>query len=168
MSSARLAHYLRSSNHIRTYRVVFSDLTSTAAGALFELSGAANRNVKLRHIQISKPNVVLEPYTLERYSTLTSGGTQTSTSTIRISHPNGSTSLSEARLFTVVPTLGTLVGLLQEIDFAVTDVLNEHYGDEDGSNAPTLEDSTHAFVLRGSAGVVLNGYVEWTEEGPST
>ena len=56
---ARLENFLR--NTVRTYRVTLADLTTSTAGSTsgaqiyFELIGAPNKKVKLRHFQNFKP-----------------------------------------------------------------------------------------------------------------
>ena len=168
MSNARLSQYLRNSTQIRTFRAAFSDATgSTSAGILFELSGAADKKITLRHIQISKPNTAFTPIQIERLSTLSiSTGSPTALSPVRVSNPGGSTSLSTLRTFADVPaTKGTLLNQIQEIDLSTGEVLNEHYGDEDGGQSVVLNDSTHAIAITmNTTGIIVNGYIEWTEE----
>ncbi len=168
MSNARLAHYMRNSTQIRTYRAAFSDATgSTTIGILFELSGVADKKVTLRHIQISKPNTAFTPIKIERLSTLSiSTGTPTNLAPVRLSNPGGSTSLSTLRHFADIPvTKGTLLNQIQEIDLTTGEVLNEHYGEEIGGPGVVLVDSSHAIGIDiGTTTIVFNGYIEWTEE----
>jgi len=163
--SARLDHYLR--NNIRTYRHVFIDDTgSTSGGVLFQLTGAAGKKVSLRHIQMSNPNVGFNPFLVERLSTLCSTGTPVALSPVPISNPNGSSAGAALSQYSALaPTKGTLIGAIHNIDLSTSIVMNEHYGDEDGGNSVTMEDSTHAVAISiTTTGIIVNGYIEWTEE----
>lgn len=178
--NARLEHYLRSSTNVNTFRFALSDLTTTTAageagstGLAFEIFGVDNKHVKLRHVQISKPDVAIAPFQINKYSIASTTGSATGT-TLRISplsfRGSNSSYGGEVRIYTdlMSPTTGTLIDQLQEIDIGTADVMNEHYGDDQTKFAPTLQGSTESFgfVVTSTAGspFVLNGYVEFTEE----
>ena len=160
--SARLDYYLR--NNIRTFRVALSDLSGDC-GVVAEVTGATGKFINLRHVQLSKLNKDAFPVLLERFSTRSTTGTYTEVSPVRISHPNGSTFAGRVRTFTVAPTAGTLIDQFQEIDISTSEVMNEHYGDADGSQMVRLQDSTHTFaIVCNTSGVLWNGYLAFTEE----
>jgi len=172
---ARLQNYLRNSTSFQTYRFVLSDLTTTtnagANGLYCEVFGIDNAHVKLRHVQFSKPSLDVAPFLINAYSIGSS--TTASTGTTRISPVNignftGSSYAGEVRFYTsfVSPSTGTLVDQFQEIDILTTDVMNEHYGDDQGKVAPTLRGSSesYGFAITSTGGTVLNGYVEMTVE----
>jgi len=171
--SARLQHYLRT--QIPIYKFALSDLTTTTnvgnSGLAFEIFGEDNKHVKLRHVQISKPSLDIAPYQLNFYSVGSS--TSASTGTTRLSPVNvgnltGSSYGGEVRTYTslVSSSTGTLVDQGQEIDILTTDVMNEHYGDDQGKFVETLRGSTESwgFAITSTGGTVLNGYVEFTVE----
>ena len=175
--SDRLEQYLRNSTGFRTYRFALSDLTTTtnsvgseSTGIAFEIFGIANSEVKLRHVQISKPSIALEPFQINKYSIASS--TSASTAITRISpvpfRGTNSSYAGEVRFYTalVSPSTGTLVDQLLETDLATGDVMNEAFGDRGGISAPMLQGSTESFgfVIAASGGTVLNGYVELTAE----
>lgn len=170
MSNARLEHYLRT--QVRTYRVALSDLatdTGNTAKIAVEVFGVANKHVKLRHVQVAKPSLAIAPFQLNKYSVGSTGSTgQSLASPLLLSGPAGSSYGGNVRLYTVNPssTAGTLVDQAQEIDIATTDVMNEHYGDDQGKFAPTLYGSTesYAMVITSTGANTLNGYIEITEE----
>jgi len=182
MGNARLDSYLRNSTNVNTYRFALSNLTTTTAageagstGLAFEIFGVANKQVKLRHVQFSKPSIAINPLLINKYSIASTTGSATGT-TLRISpvsfRGNDSSYGGEVRIYTdlMSPTTGTLLDQLQQIEIAPTDVMNEHYGDDQGKFSPTLEGSSESFgfVVTSTAGsgFILNGYVEFTEEGP--
>lgn len=168
--SARLEKFLR--NNVLTYRLAFSDLTSDTGATsrlALEIFGVANKHVKLRHVQVSKPSIAVSPFQLNKYSIGTTGTTGQSLGTPVPFLGTNSTYAGSVRLYTVNPSStagGTLVDSLQEIDVAATDVMNEHYGDDRGMFAPTLNGSTESFGLAvtTTGSVILNGYAEWTVE----
>ena len=179
MGNARLEHFLRT--QVRTYRVALADINtstgSTGSVIAVEILGVANRLVKLRHIQISKPTISITPYRLNYYSVASTGSTNqvvgasgSTFSVVQISGPAGSTYDGVVRRYISPPVAGTLVGSLQDIDLSTGDVMNEHYGDEKGYHAPTLRGSSESFGIEigSTTAVVWNGYIEITEEGPST
>ncbi len=45
-------------------------------------------------------------------------------------------------------------------------MVNEHFGDERGYSCPTLSGATESFagLVTSTASVVLNGYIEFSEE----
>jgi hypothetical protein len=63
---------------------------------------------------------------------------------------------------------GTLLnqGYILDQDITTGDVVNEHFGDERGIACPTLVGATESWagVITASAPVVLNGYIEFSEE----
>jgi len=171
--SARLEHWLRTS--VPTYRVALADLTSSTVSAnriAVEIFGQANKEVKLRHIQISKPSLAIAPYRLNKYSVGSTGSTGGSTGqSLPSSVPfrgTDSTYAGVIRFYTNNPssTAGTLVGTLQEIDIATDDVMNEDFGEAKGTFAVTLQGSTEslAMVIGSTGATVLNGYIEFTVE----
>jgi len=171
--SARLQHYLRT--QISTYRFALSDLTTTTnagnVGLAWEIFGEANRQVKLRHVQLSKPSIDIAPYQLNFYSVGSSTSASTGTtrlSPVNIGNMTGSSYGGEVRTYTslVSASTGTLVDQGQDIDILTTDVMNEHYGDDQGKFAPALRGSSESwgFVISSTGGTVLNGYVEFTAE----
>ncbi len=172
MADARLEHFLR--NTVRTYRVTLADVTSTAGAStgtmLFEVLGAANKKVKLRHLQIFKPNVTVAPFRLAQYSVASTGSSsQSAISPTRISGSGGTTYGGIVRFYTGgQPAGGTLLnqGIIVEQDLSTGDVVNEHFGDERGYSCPTLSGATESFagLVTSTASVVLNGYIEFTEE----
>jgi len=128
-----------------------------------ELVGVDNKDVKLRHVQITKPSVSLAPLKLEKLSPVSTTGTSTS---ILPAPFRGTTALATFKLYTVFPTKGTVIGrALQEADLSTGEWMNEHYGDEDGSNpVPPLQSSTESYAWSVTVASLVNGYVEWTEE----
>jgi len=165
--TARMDKYLLDR---RTYRVALSDLAfgTSAGGVAVELIGIDNGLVKLSHMQISKPSVAVTPLTLEKFNTATSSGTFTSPAPLRMKGSD-STASAVLRLYTVAPSTGSGEGSLdnqfQEIDVATTDVSNESYIDNsNGVQAPILTGSTESLIIRLARDVILNGYLEWTEE----
>lgn len=160
MSSARLSLTQRK---IRVYRVSLSDLAGVS-GVAFELIGVANKIITLRHIQMSKPSVALTPFTLEKLSSASTGGTSTTPTPVPMRASDAAAG-AVIKLYTVAPVKGALIDQIQEIDVAIDDVLNEHYGDNDArTGAPRLEAASQ--VLAGVITVtsILNGYIEWQEE----
>lgn len=168
MANARLEKFLRD---IRTYRVAFEDLaTDTNAGAkiAIELFGAANKHVKLRHIQISKPTVGIAPFQLNFYSVGSTGSTGETQAVNSQMRQGDSTYGGIVRLYTVSPdaTTGTLLNTLQEIDISTGEVMNESYGDRGVIQSVTLTGSSQslAIVITSTGANTLNGYLEFTEE----
>ncbi len=169
--SARLEQYLREQENanveirrkIRVYRVAFSDLAAVS-GVAVELVGTSKKLVTLRRIQISKPTVALTPYTLEKLSSASTGGTSTSPTPTPVL---GSDGVADAvvKLYTSAPTSGTVLDQLQEIDIATGDVMNEAFGDDrDRSGAPKLENATETLVITVTVTSTVNGFIEWQEE----
>lgn len=157
------------------YRVAFGDLTSDTLATErvgLELFGQANKEVKLRHLQVSKPSLPLAPFRLVKYSIGTTGSTgQVLASPVPQAGTN-TTYGGNVRTYTSNPssTAGTVVGDLQNIDISTSDVMNEHYGDPGQMQSFALQGSSESFgLILGSTGaVVFNGYLEFTvEPGPS-
>jgi len=167
--SARLDHYLRT--QIPKYRVALSDLaTDTGAGAkiAFELFGIANKEVKLVHLQMSKPSIAITPFQLNKYTIGSTGSTgQTIVSPVR-ARGTDSTYGGIVRLYQSSPdaSTGTLDDQLQEIDLDTTDIMNEHYGDDRGIGLFVLESSAESFgfAITSTGANTLNGYIEFTSE----
>ena len=158
VGSARLALTRRK---VRVYRVAFSDLVVAGAGVGVELLGVANKLVTLRHIQISKPSGAIQPLKLEKLSSACSGGTSSSITGV----PNRTSfaaASSSVKLYTGVPTTGTVINQLQEIDVATTDIIDESFDPNDGAYA--LEALAQRLVLTFPGSVTFNGYIEWQEE----
>jgi len=158
VGSARLALTRR---NIPVYRVAFSDLVVAGAGVGVELLGVANKLITLRHIQISKPSSAIEPLKLEKLSSACSGGTSSSITGV----PNRTSFAaagSSVKLYTGVPTSGTVINQLQEIDVATTDIIDESFDPNDGAYA--LEALAQRLVLTFPGSVTFNGYIEWQEE----
>lgn len=169
--SARLEYFLR--NTVRTFRVTFADLTSTAGSTgsrlNFEVTGVANKRVKLRHLQIFKPSTAIAPFQLGQYVVASTGSTgQSIISPVRLNDPNGSTFGGTVRFYSSAPAAGTLLnqGFLVDQDLTTGDVVNEHFGDEKGISVPTLEGSSESFagLVTSTLSVIFNGYLEFTEE----
>ena len=171
---ARLENFLR--NTVRTYRVTLADLTTSTAGSTsgaqiyFELIGAPNKKVKLRHFQNFKPTGAHQ-FRLAQYSVATTGSTGiTSVSPTRISGSGDSTFGGTVRFYTVGPPSGsgTLLnqGYILDQDLSTGDVVNEHFGDEKGIACPELISTAESFAgeVTSSNAVILNGYLEFTEE----
>ena len=158
VGSARLALTRRK---VRVYRVAFSDLVVAGAGVGVELLGVANKLITLRHIQISKPSGAIQPLKLEKLSSACSGGTSSSITWV----PNRTSFAaadSSVKLYTGVPTTGTVINQLQEIDIATTDIIDESFDPNDGAYA--LEALAQRLVLTFPGSVTFNGYIEWQEE----
>lgn len=169
--TARLEYFLR--NNVKTYRVTFADLqssTNPSNGVLWELFGVANAEVKLRHYQVSKPSIAISPHKLQQNTIGSTGSTgQAVRSPVRIKAD--STYAGVFRTYSVHPGSTSAVtpkdsGELQNIDIATTDVMNEHYGDDQGKFAPTLQGSSESFigVITSTGQVTFNGYLEFTVE----
>lgn len=158
--SARLELVRRT---LKVYRVTFSDLAGVS-GVAVELVGAANKLITLRHIQISKPSVALEPYKLEKLSAASTGGTSTTPTPVPMRTSNAAAS-GVVKLYTVAPTKGALIDQIHEIDIATGDVMNEGYGEgSTRSGAARLEAAAQTLVILIAATSTLNGYIEWEEE----
>ena len=147
--------------NLRVYRVAFSDLAGLS-GVIVELGGSANKRITLRHIQIAKPSTGLTPYTLEKLSALSTGGTS-STPTPVPSRTEYAAADGVVKLFTAAPTKGSLIDQIQEIDIATGDVMNEDYLEND---VPiwTLDAAAQAFAIVITVTSTINGYIEWSEE----
>lgn len=172
---ARLEHHLR--NTVRTYRVTLADLTTSTAGSTsgaqtyFEVVGAPNKKVKLRHFQNFKPSGTIAPFRLAQYSVATTGSTGiTSISPTRISGSADSSFGGTVRFYSIGPPSGSGTlqnqGYILDQDLSTGDVVNEHFGDEKGIAAPELISTSESFAgqVTSSSAVILNGYLEFTEE----
>lgn len=172
---ARLEHFLR--NTVRTYRVTLADLTCSTAGSTsgaqtyFEIVGAPNKKVKLRQFQDFKPSGNMAPFRLAQYSVATTGSTGiTSISPTRISGSGDSTFGGTVRFYSVGPPSGsgTLLnqGYILDQDHAAGDVVNEGFGDAGGRSCPELISTGESWagLVTSTSAVVLNGYLEFTEE----
>jgi len=172
---ARLEYFLR--NTVRTYRVTLADLTTSTAGSTsgaqtyFEIVGAPNKKVKLRHFQNFKPSGAIAPFRLAQNSVATTGSTgQTLISPTRISGSGDSTFGGTVRFYSVGPPSGsgTLLnqGFILDQDLSTGDVVNEGFGDPHGIASPELISTSESFVglVTSSSAVILNGYLEFTEE----
>jgi len=148
---------------IPAYRVAFSDLVAAEAGVAVELIGVANKLVSVRHIQVTIPSANILPLTIEKLSAASTGGTSTTPTPVPLRTSFVAAS-AVVRLYTAIPTKGTLIDQIQEIDLPTTSVLNEHYVLEDGTTSVVLEAAAQTLVLVVSATMTLNGYIEWTEE----
>ena len=147
---------------IPVYRVVFSDLVAVA-GIAVELVGVKDKLVTLRYIQLSKPSAALEPYILNKSSTVSLLGASTSPTPLplRTSYP---AALAVVKLFTTAPTSGVVIDQLHEIDIASSDVMNEGYIDNNGQGIVKLETAAETLTIVVATSVTLNGYIEWQEE----
>ncbi len=160
MGMARLAFHKR---NIKTYRIAFSDLAAVS-GVMVEIIGAADKKISIRHIQISKPSTALTPLTIEKLSAASTGGTSTSPTPVPLAKRFAAFS-GTVKLYTVAPTKGALIDQIQEIDIGTGDVMNEHYGGEDGGGRTVeLEAVDEVLVLVGGVTTTLNGYIEFQEE----
>ena len=168
MSNARLEKFLRD---IRTYRVAFEDLatdTQPDDKIVVELFGAANKQVKLRHVQIAKPTIGIAPLQIHFYS-VASGGSAGETQAVDAQMRQGdSTYTGIVRLYTINPdaSTGTILNTIQEIDISTGEVMNESYGDRGVIQSVTLTGSTQSIgiVITSTGANTLNGYIEFTEE----
>ena len=160
MGMARLALTKR---NIRVYRVAFSDLAALT-GVAVEISGAANKKITIRHIQIAKPSAALEPLKIEKLSAASSGGTSSTPTKVPLA-TRFSAAAATVKLYTGAPTKGALIDQIQEIDIGTGEIVNEHFGGEDeGGRAVELEAAAESLVLVVATSVTLNGYIEWQEE----
>jgi len=168
MGNPRLEKFLRD---IRTYRIAFEDLatdTSASPKIAIEILGAANKHVKLRHVQIAKPSVGIAPLEINLYSVASTGSTgQTFGANMQAKQTDSSYSGS-VRLYTVNPgsTSGTIFGNIQEIDISTGEVMNEAFGDRGVIQSVTLTGSTQSIgiIITSTGANTLNGYIEFTEE----
>ena len=156
---------------IRTYRIAFEDLgTDTVAvpKIAIEILGAANKHVKLRHVQIAKPSIGIAPLEINMYSVASTGSAgQTLGSNMQVKQTD-STYTGSVRLYTTNPgsTAGTIFSNIQEIDISTGEVMNEAYGDRGVIQSVTLTGSTQSIgiVIASTGANTLNGYIEFTEE----
>lgn len=168
--SARLERWLR---NIPVYRVDFNDLvaTSTAAGstAIFcEILGAAGRITKLRHFQFSKPTLACAPVLVNINSAPSTTSTNAAAQANMQLNPSQSTYAGIVRLYTSAPddTAATVFNRgIVNIDVSTGEVLNEAFGDRGAIANPTITSGqSFSFCIGSTAGVTVNGYVEFTME----
>ena len=148
----------------RSYRVVFADLAGVI-GAAVAIAGSATATVRITKVLFTQPSVAQTPMRMRKYSTAETGGASTTPTPVPLDSADAAAS-SVVRLYTVAPTLGTLVGALFDGNIQTGDNLFETFGGSDSQN-------TEGVVLRGTAEVLaieltsnasINGYIEWTEE----
>ena len=157
MGMAKLALVKR---NIRTYRVAFSDLAAVS-GVMVEINGAVNKKITVVHIQIAKPSTALTPFTLEKLSAASTGGTSTTPTKVPL-RTGFAAADAIVKLYTAAPTKGTLIDQIQEIDVGTGDILDEP--PEGIRSIVELEAAAETLALVGTVTTTLNGYIEWQEE----
>lgn len=170
--NARLDKYSR--DNVRGYRLSFHELTTdTGSGdrVIAEVFGVANKDVKLRHAQISKPDTELNPVTIAKFGTGTTGSTGQSVQSPSVMRSGDSSYGGVVRTYSVNPasTDGQNQQTLSEIKLDTDDVVNEAYGVAiRGGLSPVLSGSSESFAViinsTGGGAVTVSGYLEFSEE----
>lgn len=150
-------------------------VAAAAATDIFAITGALNRKIKILRIEVSGIATASQaiPFSVVRRSTANTGGT--STNPTAVSHTGAGTATATINAYTVNPTPGTLVGVIQSkrgtlltasagtpasptvFDFTTS-----------GTAYPTLNGPTEVLALNyngaTAAGNALDIFVTWTEE----
>lgn len=159
---------------VETFRVAFdSNVSSTAVGAFLSIAGVANKIVRLREVEISKPDAAFTLGIARVAVTPTTGTYTEMTSTNGLSNmgqSTGSTYGGTARRYTVIPTLGGTTNLFVSRDMSTLilggETANYPFGGVNDFRTAVITSTAQAFILNSSlaAAVTSNGFVEFTVE----
>ncbi|KKM89278.1 hypothetical protein LCGC14_1250280 [marine sediment metagenome] len=153
-----------------TYRATFADLNAVI-GVAIRIAGAVGMVVRIKTIHVDVPAANQTPLIIGKYSTAPADGTSTSPQSVPLDS-NSDAARATVLMYTVAPTLGTLVGEVFEDDiFTVDDDayrgdrVHEEFGKGDGGESLTLRTAAeNVGVVIAANSNPLNGYIEWTEE----
>lgn len=143
-----------------TYRAAF-EFTTPATGDALELRNPdATAVVRIRQLVLQAGAAV--GLTLEKRSTLDTGGTSTDADAVPFDSDDAAAELVP-RVYTAAPTQGTLVGPMGELNLGANETLFDDYSVRTDKAIVLRENEALAIVV--DASVTLRGWVEWTEEG---
>ncbi len=155
---------------VETFRVAFdSNVSSTALGAFLSIAGVANKIVRLREVEISKPDAAFT-LGIARIDVAPTTGTYTEDSPVNIGNSTGSTYAGVVRRYTFIPTLGGTTALMVSRDMSTLilggEIAHYEFGGVNDFRTPALRSDSQAFILNSSlaAAVTSNGFVEFTVE----
>ena len=153
-----------------TYRATFADLNAVV-GVAVRIAGATGMVIRIKTVHVDVPAANQTPLIIAKYSTAPADGTSTSPQSVPLDS-NSDAAQATVLMYTVAPTLGTLVGEVFEDDIFTLDNdayrgdrVHEEFGKGDGCEALILRSAPeNVGIVIAANSNPLNGYLEWTEE----
>lgn len=148
---------------------------------IFTIGGSASKTIRIKRIRISGFSLTAVQYiaiNVVKYSTATSGGTSTNLVAVPLDSTDPAATVNQVKVYTAVPTDGTLVGtltswrtLMQATTAAAAGTIEPHifnFGDMPETKGIVLRGTNQevalVFPVAPASVVTMTVDVEWTEE----